>query len=1053
MNQPVDSAMNREQGFQDSDKSVGELSDIVTTVIDSSSSVVQGGVHLPTASAGVARPHLLTPPPGTPGELEAGLTEATESLANFQTDELGYSWSACGLTDVEAEERRIHFGYNEVKTSVTPEWIKVLKRYTALVPVILIIAAVLSVSVTDADQRRDWLSFGLLFVLVNITVWADFFSDRNAKDAIKAVENLSAPECLVKRNNVFNKIPVRDLVPGDIVELRAGVVVPADGKIVGDGEPMSVDESSLTGESLAVTKRENEELLSGAVILRGERQMVVTKTGEHSFYGKTISLLGQASTVGHLRQILNRAAKIITFTASVFALFLFCWLVFATDQKHSWLLSLKKAFIIVASVVPAAMPVVTTTVLAVGAVQMSKEHAVVNRLSAIEEAAGMEVLCSDKTGTLTKNSLTLYRDEIVCQPGVSVDELLLMASLASSVQHAEPIDQAINNEVDSEKRSRYKIVRYLPFNPVDKRTLATVIDPDNQVLHIAKGAPHVIRDMVAQGDVSELNRLDRIINSKAERGLRTLGVCTKYEDGDNSAWNLLGYIALYDPPRDDTIETIRRAAEMGIDVKMITGDQQAIAIETARQLHMGTNIVGPEIWSVNQNGVFLGQRSFSDFVLTVNGFSGVFPEHKFHVVNALLKMGKLVGMTGDGVNDAPALKLATVGIAVAGATDAAKAAADIILLQPGMSPIITAFTLSRQIFRRIEAYIIFRVFTSMLILVFYWTAIVFLNYEFPSWTLVLISMINDFTLMTSARDRVPSSPTPLKWDMVQVTVVASLMSLINVTSCVLLLANLNPTLFPGFWGGWGLDDFPTESENHTYTNAAMWLLLTMMIQLNYYSARTKTFFFIFDGKNACVPSLFVVVPQVISVCLTFLLVVLWPVNFKLGSGTAMTGIPLEHALVVLLWSLLSFFLTDILKVLAYKIYSVHWNDFNLVQLLNHKTGEQIQHEQTQQLNDIRRKELNRRYEEQASIGRKVTEQRTEIIRRIASETLQRSCSMKQLPADSSDNREPLSYRPAPSSQGMLSMRLDALEKTISQLSDQTTYILKLVHDVLEKQRP
>ncbi|KAL8276033.1 hypothetical protein Esti_000027 [Eimeria stiedai] len=901
---------------------------------------------------------------------------------NSQPSAKKESFLRAGLSDREVEQLRQSFGYNEVKPHQKPEWAKIVGRYFGLVPLILMTAALFSVFVKE-EGRRDWLSFGMLLFLCNVMIWADYLGERSARNAIAAVEKLAAPSCLVQRNGKWVSLPVRELLPGDLVRLRGGVVVPADGVFVSVGGTLLLDESALTGESLPSRKYAGGELLSGAVVQQGEGEMRVTKIGAQSFYGKTIALLARAERGGHLRGVLNRAAKIITLIASLFALFLFFWLGWDSSWKliipeRRILISLKRAFILVASVAPAAMPVVTTTVLAVGSLIISRENGLVSRLSAIEEAAGVMTLCSDKTGTLTKNQLTLYPEELAVQPGYSPENVLLAASLASTLTDPEPIDRAIHEQTNMEKRRQFTVKEYLPFNPVDKRTVSTVVTPEGRSLQITKGAPSVIADLVAPPGTALRKELDALIIEKAKRGFRTLGVAErdlpeasstpdaaapaaapaaaatavaearKKQDEGAGAWRLCGYISLFDPPREDTKETLSKARQLGIKVKMVTGDQQAIAVETAKLLGIGTNIVGPEVWKQkevaeqeqlqqqhegegapaggnNKGPLLINGTEFHEFVEAADGFAGVYPEHKFAIVEALLETKQLVAMTGDGVNDAPALKRATVGVAVSGATDAAKAAADIILLAPGLSTIVTVLSLSRQIFRRVESYIIFRLFTSFIVLAF-WTGVhVFLDYMFPAWILVLVSMINDFVLMSCSRDDVPSSRAPLIWSMARVTTVSLLMSFICGCSIVAYVVFADPMHGVNWWPRWGLSSFkgdwfvPGHSRPmSTQTNAAVWLLLTLMVQANFHAARTKGFFWRYGDENR-LPSLFVLLPQLAACLVTLFLSVYWKYEWRVGSGARMTGLTWGQAGVTVLWALLWFLFTDCVKVYFYRM--------------------------------------------------------------------------------------------------------------------------------------
>ncbi|PHJ25091.1 p-type atpase pma1 [Cystoisospora suis] len=891
-----------------------------------------GDAHAADRAAG------LSPAP-SPTAQESGQDAQKEKQIEAEVDKLGESKvthvdiNLNGLTSEQVAELREKYGWNEVKPKQVPEWFKVLKKYLSLVPMLLIVAALFSAIVVE-DGVRDWFSFALLVFLDNCMVWADYLGERSAHNAIAAVEKLGAPVCKVKRDGEWKTLEVRELVPGDIVSEKGGVIIPADGIFATNDATITVDESALTGESVPIRKHPGADMLSGSVVDKGEGEMQVTKTGNDSFYGKTLSLLARAEHRGHLQTVLHRTQIFITLVAACCALFLFFWQSFHPDwkkliPKDRYVIALKRAFILIASVIPAAMPVVTTTVLSVGALIITKQKAAVSRLSAIEEAAGVVVLFSDKTGTLTLNHLSLYQKELEIEPGYDEKTLLLYASLCSDTRDPEPIDRTINENTDMSEREKYKILEYVPFNPVDKRTEATVMGPNGDKFVTSKGAPQVIRDMVCYGDAAMRERLNELILEKAKRGLRTLRVAVKRlsdgEDPKSQKWKLVGYIAIFDPPRPDSAETIARARELGIRVVMITGDQQAIAIETAKQLNMGTNIAGPEIWEEEKKSGTVHGQPFADYIETVDGFSGVFPEHKFGIVNAMMDAHKLVAMTGDGVNDAPALKRATVGIAVSGATQAARAAADIILFAPGLSTIITVLSLSRQIFKRVESYIIFRIFTSLLILGMWWGNIVILRYQFPSWILVLLSMINDFVLMSCSHDRVSTSRTPMIWSMIRVIVLSAWLGLLSTICILLYVVFSDPAHLVNWWPRWGLSRFkedwitPVGEHPMSYqTNAGVWLLMTILIQTSFQSVRTRGYFFVYNKETNEYPALIIVVPQICAVIITLFLSIYWKINWRPGAGPRMVGLTWGQAWVTIFWGFLWFLVMDFTKVLFYR---------------------------------------------------------------------------------------------------------------------------------------
>jgi H+-transporting ATPase len=364
------------------------------------------------------------------------------------------------------------------------------------------------------------------------------------------------------------------------------------------------------------------------------------------------------------------------------------------------------------------MPTVLSVTMAVGARLLAKREAIVTRLAAIEELAGVDVLCADKTGTLTQNKLTLGDPFGVS--GVDADEVILCAALASREEDKDTIDMAVLAGLkDNKVLKAYKVVHFQPFDPVHKRTEATVTGADGKTFQVAKGAPQVILEMSADaGKVKAA--VDKAVNEFAARGFRSLGVARAQGKGK---WKFLGVLPLFDPPRAEARATIATARQMGVTVKMVTGDALAIAVETAKKLGMGTNIL---VASGFGDAKHQATATLVKSIESADGFAQVFPEHKFHIVDVLQQRGHIVGMTGDGVNDAPALKKADCGIAVSGATDAARAAASIVLLTPGLSVVIDAIKESRRIFQRMNSYAIYRIAETLRVLLFMTLAILVL---------------------------------------------------------------------------------------------------------------------------------------------------------------------------------------------------------------------------------------------------------------------------------------------------------------------------------------
>ena len=406
---------------------------------------------------------------------------------------------------------------------------------------------------------------------------------------------------------------------------------------------------------------------------------------------------------------------------------------------------------------------------------LAQKQAIVSRLAAIEELAGIDMLCSDKTGTLTQNKLTL--GEPFAIKGIKPEQVIFNAALCSRSEDKDPIDEAILEKLKEDiSQGKYQVIHYQPFDPVHKRTEATIKGPYGKTFKTTKGAVQVIMALVADAEKIQ-PQVDQAVNQFATKGFRSLAVASSQGRG---GWKLLGVLPLYDPPREDSKSTIETAEEMGIRVKMVTGDQSAIAKEIAHQLNLGSNILNANVFTQAKPHE-VGQSDES--IEQADGFAQVFPEHKYHIVDVLQQRGHIVGMTGDGVNDAPALKKADAGIAVAGATDAARAAADIVLLTPGLSVIIDAVKESRKIFQRMNSYAIYRIAETIRVLLLMTLSILVFNfYPVTAVMIVLLALLNDGAILSIAYDRVHYSQEPERWNMRSVLGVASVLGVVGVVA-------------------------------------------------------------------------------------------------------------------------------------------------------------------------------------------------------------------------------------------------------------------------------
>jgi H+-transporting ATPase len=672
-----------------------------------------------------------------------------------------------GLSSAEAEKRLAQYGENSLTEHHISALERLLRFFWGPIPWMIEVAAVLSAVLGHWDDLTIILL--MLFINAGVGFWQEFKAD----NAIALLKQRLALKARVERDGEWQDIEARLLVPGDLIAITLGNIVPADVKLA-EGAYLSVDQSALTGESLPVDKKAGDDAYSGSIAKQGEMTAVVTATGMNTYFGHTARLVQQAGTVSHFQRAVLRIGNFLILTTAG----LVAMIVVAGLFRHNPLLEMVQfALILAVASIPVALPAVLSVTMAVGAERLARLKAIVSRLVSIEEMAGMDTLCSDKTGTLTKNELTL--GELEPAAGTSREDLILAAALASRRDAPDAIDSAILAGAPSKQAlDGYKVTGFHPFDPVVKRAEAE-IDQGGKSFKVAKGAPQVIVDLCAPDDATR-KTIAASVERDGTKGFRTLGVA-RADDGDH--WRFLGLLPLFDPPRDDCAETIKATRAMGVDIKMVTGDHEAIAREIAGQLDLGTNIVVAD--SVFGDKVSAGDKLAK--ITSADGFARVFPEHKFEIVKALQGAGRIVGMTGDGVNDAPALRQADVGIAVSGATDAARAAAALVLTAPGLSVITTAIEEARRIFERMTGYAIYRIAETMRLLLFMTAAILIFNfYPVTAIMVVLLALLNDIPIMMIAYDNAPFARTPVRWDMARVLTIASTLGVYGVLESFVL---------------------------------------------------------------------------------------------------------------------------------------------------------------------------------------------------------------------------------------------------------------------------
>jgi H+-transporting ATPase len=780
------------------------------------------------------------------------------------------SASTEGLSSSEVEKRLKQYGSNELPEKKENPVKKFLSYFWGPIPWMIEVAVIMSALI------QHWADFAIIALLLALNAIAGFWQEHQAGNAIEMLKQRLAPTAKVLRDGKWQEKPAREIVPGDVVRIRLGDIIPADIKLI-EGDYLQVDQSALTGESLPVDKQIYDTGYSGSIVRQGEMNGLVTATGAKTYFGKTTKLVEEGKTQSHFQKAIIRIGDYLI----VLAIMLVAIIVLVSlFQGQSILGILQFALVLTVAAIPAALPAVLSVTMALGAIELAKQEAIVSKLVAIEEMAGMDVLCADKTGTITKNELTV--GEVKPYANLTSYDVLLWSTLASREEDRDPIDVAIITKFKATAQTStasYKVTDFKPFDPVVKRTQATVEIKDGKQFKVAKGAPQVILSLAAdQEKISE--EVNNDVNSFAAKGYRALGVAkTCGED----KWQFLGLIALFDPPREDSAETIKTAESMGVNVKMVTGDHIAIAEEIARRVNMGTNIVLPSSFVDEHEG------KAQKIVAEADGFAEVFPEHKYAIVETLQKAGHIVGMTGDGVNDAPALKRADAGVAVSGATDAAKSAADIVLTKTGISVIIDAIKESRKIFQRMNNYSVYRIAETIRIILFITLSIIiFQFYPVTPLMIVLLAILNDLPIITIAYDNVRFSGKPKRWDMRTVLGISTFLGVIGVLST-----------FGIFYIG--LNVFNLDL---VVLQSFIYLKLSVAGHLTVFVARTREHFWSIKPAQ----------PLFLAVVFTQLTATLITVY-----GVLLPGMGWGLALFVWGYAFLLFVLTDFLKVYFYKV--------------------------------------------------------------------------------------------------------------------------------------
>jgi len=743
-----------------------------------------------------------------------------ETLKAFEVD------AESGLNKAEARQRIDQYGYNAIEEKEESVWHRIFRRFWGPIPWMIEVAALLSAMV------QKWEDFCIIMVMLLVNAGLDFMQEHRALNALKALKEKMNLQVTVLREGVFNRIAARELVPGDIIKLRIGDIVPADVQLL-SGDYLLIDQAALTGESLPVSRNINEVAYANTIVKQGEMMAVVINTGSNTRFSSVVSLVAKAQLEerSHFQKMVIQIGNFLIIITVALVLLIIMVSLF----RHEDFLEIARfALVLTIAAIPVALPAVLSVTMAVGAMNLARKKAIVSKLTAIEELAGVDVFCSDKTGTLTENRMQVA--EPVVLDGHTQTELFELAALASKLENNDPIELPIFHYIEENlpdiDLSQFKHIHFTPFDPVGKRTEAEIERGDQHFI-VIKGAAQVLIKMAALPDEQAVIT-NQLVDQLASKGYRTLAVGKKVGD---EAVDIIGLIPLYDPPRSDSRQVIADMRDYGVRVKMVTGDHMAIAREVGQILglkgeairsHKLTGSGSQELMALaaalstaiyerlnqdvshtqacrfaddviegvkklydtrllDREFIHTHESAIIDMIEDVDLFAEVVPEDKYLIVDTLQKGGHIVAMTGDGVNDAPALKKADCGFAVSNATDAARAAADIILTAPGLSVINDAIKQARITFERMKSYSIFRIAETIRIILFMTMAIVVFNfYPITALMIIVLALLNDIPILAIASDNTRVDSNPVRWNMPEILVVSSVLGISGVISSFLL---------------------------------------------------------------------------------------------------------------------------------------------------------------------------------------------------------------------------------------------------------------------------
>ncbi len=721
-------------------------------------------------------------PAGRPGDFGRPAANARETLAALSVD------PELGLSAEEARSRLARDGPNDVPERRSHPLLRFARKFWGLSAWMLELIGVLSLAL---HKRADaWVALGLLIVNAGLS----HLQELRASSAVAALRRRLRVDARVLRDGTWRTVAARELVRGDILRLRAGDYVPADLQVV-EGS-LRVDQSVLTGESQQLSKTADDALYSASTVRGGEATGVVVATGLGTYFGRTTELVQSAHPKLHIEAVVSRLVKWLATIVGVLAA---VTLAVSLTEGLPVADILPLCLVLLMGAVPIALPVMFTVSMALGSMQLARHGVLVTRLNAVEDAANMDVVCADKTGTLTMNRLSLA--DALAQPGFTAEQVIRDAALASSEADRDPIDSAFLQAASQRRllEAAVHTVSFVPFSPETRRTEA-VIEWAGRKRRVVKGALGTVA-AAAGLEAEAVRALEARASRETERGFRVLAVAAA-EDAE--PLRLVGLAFLHDPLRADSGRLIEELRDVGVGVKMLTGDALQVAAETARTLGLGEIGRAPELRAAGG-----GSATQAALAEAAGGFAEVFPEDKFAVVRALQDAGHVVGMTGDGVNDAPALRQAEVGIAVSGATDVAKAAASVVLTTEGLEGIVGLVRNGRAIYQRVLTWIINKI--SRTILKSGLVVIAFLvtgKFVISALGMLLLVFMTDFAKTALSTDRVHASSSPETWNIKPLVKLAVLLGLF-------MLAEALGLLYIG-WHRFGLGSAPGRLDTFTF---------------------------------------------------------------------------------------------------------------------------------------------------------------------------------------------------------------------------------------------